>query len=70
MSIVSSNLVKGTEQIDGRLYVTETHVDSTGKEHIVSYLAEAGVDHNAVMTNRVPGLEQQLADEEFNRLVQ
>ena len=53
MSIVSSSFVVDTHnQIDGRIYVKETHVDSAGGEHIVEYLANVGMDHAAICADR------------------
>jgi|GEM_PF-4736472 hypothetical protein len=70
MSIVSSSFVVDTHnQIDGRIYVKETHVDSAGGEHIVEYLANVGMDHAAICTARAEQINAVLAEAEADEIL-
>lgn len=65
MPIVSSSFALDVHtQVDGRRYVTETHTLNEGGPIVISYLAEAGTDYQAVLDARVPVLDAVLADEE------
>ena len=66
MAIVNSSFAVGVPQHDGRVWVTETHVDSTGQEHQFMYLAAPDHDHAAVMAARAVALAEQLAQAEID----
>ena len=65
MAIVSSTVVAGPLQKDGRRYVTETHTDGVGGKHVRMYLAAAGADHQAIANARAPLIAEEIAQEEF-----
>lgn len=66
MAIISSSLVVGHAQADGRRYVTETHIDHLGIEHRFEYgPVGAEVDCDAVMAARVVELAETLRAAEF-----
>jgi hypothetical protein len=70
MSIISSSYeVDNYTQIDGRRYVTEIHIDSTGQEHRFYYLADVGADYNTIMSSRILDLEKELATKEFEAII-
>lgn len=70
MSIVSSSFVVDTHnQIDGRIYVKETHVDSAGGEHIVEYLANVGMDHAAICADRAAQIDSMPAEAEADEIL-
>ncbi len=70
MAIVSSSyILDAPTEKDGRRYVTETHTDSIGVVHTVTYLAAVGVDHTATMNARAITIAEQLADQEFQELI-
>lgn len=56
MPIITSSYNLEEPQIDGRSYCNEIHVDHTGLEHKIKYLADAGLDVNAVMQQRAIAL--------------
>lgn len=65
MSIVSSTYtVDSYAQADGRKYVTEKHIDTTGVEHTSVYLADPGADYQAIMEARAIKLAAKLAEAE------
>ena len=66
MSIVDSTHAIGSEQIDGRKYVVETHADHIGGQYKVEYLAPVGADYVAIRTERAQIIEQLLAEIEAN----
>lgn len=53
MIVSSSFTSEPRAQIDGRRYVTETHVDDVVGTVTFTYLAEVGQDYSAVMAARV-----------------
>ena len=53
------------EQIDGRRYVRERHVEADGTEHVFDYLAAVGTDYDAVLAEHAAQLAQSLADAEY-----
>ena len=65
MAIVSSVLVENRVQVDGRLMRHEQHMDADGSVLDVFYVGDAGSDGNAIMLDRVPVLNQQMADAEM-----
>ena len=67
MSIVSSTYELGTQQEDGRKYVTETHTDHLSNTYTRQYLAEINEDYTSKMSFYALFLEEQLAIEEFNK---
>lgn len=69
MAIVSSSHVVGHAQVDGRRYVTETHVDSAGGVHVREYLAPVGADHAAIAAAYAAELADRLAEAELEGLL-
>ena len=70
MPIVTSFFVLSpAPEIDGRRYVTETHVDQYGVAVIADYLADVGADYNAIMAARATQLSQSLIDGEINAVL-
>ena len=72
MAIILSNIEHQLPQKDGRTYVKEVHIDHAGNAHEVEYLADAGVDVEAVMAARVAEIEARLKQAElvfYERLV-
>ncbi len=69
MGIISSSYTEGHAQSDGRHYVTEIHVDSGGKQYQIEYLANFGDDYSEKMTARAATLSNQLAEAEFESLI-
>jgi hypothetical protein len=69
MAIVDSSHTIGSEQIDGRKYVVETHADHVGGQYKVEYLAPVGADYVAIRTDRAQIIEQILAEIEANALL-
>jgi hypothetical protein len=67
--IVSSTYKLGTEQIDGRHYVSEVHTDQDGVEYPLEYLADDNADFEAIMAAHSASISQSLADEEFNQTI-
>ncbi len=64
-TIVSSvYTLDGAAQKDGRTGVTEVHIDQFGGKYSIYYLAEPGVDYNAVMLARVGNLNDTLVNSE------
>ena len=70
MSIVNSAFsLDNHDQVDGRVYVTETHTDSEGVQHIVEYLAEQSMDHSAICTARATQINEMLANAEADEIL-
>ena len=70
MSITTSNYyVDAHAQADGRKYVREVHVDSTGKEHIINYLASVNADYTSLLNSHKVALESSLAEQEAEELL-
>lgn len=69
MPITSSEIIEDSEQADGRRRITEKHTAATGKEYLVSYLAESTTDESAVMAARVSGINQSLKDTEVAKYI-
>jgi hypothetical protein len=69
MGIISSSYTEGHAQVDGRHYITEIHVDSDGKQHQIEYLANSGYDYDAKMNARAAILSEQLAEAEFESIM-
>jgi len=63
----SSYVLDGHTQVDGRIYVTETHTLSVGNPMVIMYLSAVGADYNAIMNARVAGINEQLAEEEADK---
>jgi hypothetical protein len=55
-AITSSTAAVDVAQIDGRFWVTETHTDTAGGQHVFQYLATAGFDYNTALANRAAAL--------------
>ena len=70
MPIQSSSYVADVfDQIDGRVWITETHVDSVAGPLMFAYLAADTTNATAVMNDRAVQLEDQLAEAEFEVLI-
>lgn len=67
--IVSSTYKIGHNQIDGRHYVSEVHIDQDGVEYPLEYLAEDNADFEAILAAHAASIAQSLADEEFNQTI-
>jgi hypothetical protein len=65
MAIASSTIIKQMPQCDGRAYVTELHIDHTGKRYEIEYLACVDADTTANLSARVAVLEQHARDSEL-----
>jgi hypothetical protein len=66
MPIVSSVLTTESAQRDGRHWIEERHTDQVGVVYPIRYLADAGLDTNAVMTARAVQIGNDLATAEAN----
>lgn len=55
-NIVTSTITSRSPQLDGRVWVTETHVCDDGSEQIFTTLFDADVDADAVMAARAVAL--------------
>lgn len=64
ISVTSSQIESIRPQIDGSSYVTERHTVSSGPDVVVEYLAAAGLDMNAVMTERAARIQADLQSRE------
>lgn len=58
MHILYTCISQEIPQADGRRYVSEIHRDESGQEHRYQYLAEPGVDVDAVAAERKVTLEE------------
>lgn len=67
MAITSSTIIEDRAQIDGRRWITERHVDSQGQSYFVVYMADAGLDAQAEMANRVAAFAARLKQNEIDR---
>lgn len=59
-NLVSSAAIAANVQIDGRFWVTETHAISDGTTQEFLYLADAGLDYQAVKTQRAADIAASL----------
>jgi len=70
MTIASSSfVVDALAQRDGRMWITETHLDATVGPLTFAYLAANGNNAAAVMNARVAQINAGLADAEFEALL-
>ena len=69
MTIASSSFAVGVTQVDGRVWITETHVDSVQGPLTFEYLAVNSTNATAVMNARVAQINTGLADAEFEALL-
>jgi hypothetical protein len=70
MTIASSSfVVDALPQKDGRVWITETHVDATVGPLTFAYLAANGSNATTVMNARVAQINAGLADAEFEKIV-
>ena len=69
MTITSSTFAAGPAQIDSRVWITETHVDSVAGPLLFAYLAANSTNAAAVMAARVPQINAGLAEAEFEALL-
>ena len=65
--IVKSSIIADRMQIDGRRYITERHTYKSGNVLLVEYLADAKLDADQRMKERVPELETQVSQEAADR---
>lgn len=56
MPIVSSSIVSRSAQVDGRILVKERHTDSNGRIYEQEYLADVGLDIDAVLMARATNI--------------
>lgn len=70
MGIVSSSYqADATTQIDGRVYVTETHTDNLGIVRQWVYLAAVGANKDTILAQHAAQLADQLEQEEIGSLL-
>jgi len=69
MSIVNSTYELLQVEPDGRRYVIERHYNQDWREFASVYLAEPGTDYGARLASTAAMLNEQLADEEIERLI-
>lgn len=69
MPLVASEIREDATQRDGRRYIREVHTDHAGREHVVSYLAEADTDAQAVLAVHAATVADSLVESEFQSLV-
>jgi hypothetical protein len=67
MAITASVITARQFLADGRSYVTERHTDQDGILHVLTYLAEAATDVQAILTARATSLFADLVDLELAR---
>ena len=65
MAIVRSVLLEDRAQVDGRFMRQEQHTDADGTVLDVFYIGESDSDGVTIMLDRVPRLNQQMADAEM-----
>lgn len=67
MSIVSSEIIKRDPQIGGRTYVTERHVDHTGKIFTFEYLTDLDEGNQIeIMLSRIEKIENESINKELD----
>lgn len=69
MAIAYSTFAVGPAQVDGRVWITETHVDSLAGPLIFQYLAVNSSNAQSVMTARATQIANDLAQAEFEALI-
>lgn len=67
--VLSVYAVDNHAQIDGRRYVTETHVDQYGETYTREYLAAVGADYQAIADAQATVISQQLIDMEIEQVL-
>lgn len=67
--IKTSKIIKTTNQPHNRKYVTEEHELNDGRKIVIEYLADADLDINQKLIDRVPVLEEQLQKESDNEVL-
>ena len=68
MTIVDSQILEDIKQAHDQRYVWEKHTDHLDGEYFYFYAVGLGVDVNALMTSRVPAVEQAIVDDEIEEL--
>lgn len=68
MPIVSHE-VKTTVNVDGSQYVVVRYYDQDATEYMQSFHAPVDTDVAAIAANRIPELDEQLAQQEFEALI-
>lgn len=66
MPIINSTYIVNPQQIDGRVWVTETHTDHLNKIHKYEYLVNPGVNSEVIMNNRAVELSNEFKTQELN----
>jgi len=66
---IVSHLTESSQQANGGHNVTARYYDQDGKEYMLSFYAAAGLDVEGMVTARIPDLDEQLAQQEFEALV-
>lgn len=69
MAITSSAIIEDRAQIDGRRWITERHTDNLGIQRFVQYLAEAGADVQAAMSERLTQFIADIKKREIDRAI-
>lgn len=60
-TVTSSTYLVGVPQVDGRVWVTETHTISDGSERVMEYLAPPDADFTAALAAHVANINSALA---------
>lgn len=69
MPVVNSVYAVVSTQPDGSAWIKETHEISDGSFVTHTYSASAGADYSAIMAARVPTINERLASDELERLL-
>lgn len=67
ITIISSEIVEDSTQIDGRRQIRERHISSGGTIHEFVWMAEQGQDVSEIISNRAMELPNQLLRELENK---
>jgi hypothetical protein len=65
-----ATIVVGTAQIDGRVYVTETYVDSAGVTHVSEYLSDPVANFSAIAAARGLAIEAYMLQDEMEDVLE
>ena len=58
-----------TTNTDGSRYVVARYYDQDGQEYMQSFHAAAGLDVETIVAGRIPDMDEQLAQSEFEAMV-
>lgn len=67
--VASAYALEAHAQVDGRVWVTETHTLSAGAPVLHTYLADPQANHQAIMEARVAAIDAQLAEAEADAVI-